>query len=295
VIGKGEKIAMRFDHHGNPVQVLMRWAVALAVVFATTVPATRIARADDDDHAEKWATGTPDFEWAGALKAGQRVVIKGVNGRIIAGATTSDKVEIRAWKHGRHSDPAEVKIEMVPDKDGVTVCALYPAPFGSSPNTCEAGDDSHSHVNNNDVEVRFVVRVPAGVGFSAHNVNGGVTAVGLTGAVSASTVNGSVDIVTSGRAQASTVNGSIRAALGAANWSDPVKFETVNGGISLSVPTNLNADVECSTVNGSIESDLPWLVHGKIGRTHMQGTFNKGGSPLKIATVNGSIEIRSGT
>lgn len=286
---------MRLDHLGTTMQGLTRWSVALALLFTTTVAAPLSVRADDDDHADKWATGTPDFEWAGALKSGQSVVIKGVSGKIIAGATSGDKVEIRAWKHGKHSDPAQVKIEMVPSADGITVCALYPSPFGYPPNTCEAGDNSHSHTNNNDVEVRFVVRVPAGIGFSAHSVNGGVTAVGLTGAVSASTVNGSVEIVTSGRAEASTVNGSIHASLGAASWSDPIKFQTVNGGISLSVPTNLNADVDASTVNGSIESDLPWLVHGKIGRTHMQGTFNKGGSPLKIATVNGSIEIRSGT
>jgi hypothetical protein len=290
---------MNFDHLGHRLQSLGRWGVALALIVATTLPAPLRAVADDDDDAAdqgpKWATGTPDFEWSGAIKAGQRVIVKGVNGRIIAGTTSGDKVEIRAWKHGRHSDPAKVKIEMVPDAKGITVCAVYPTPFGYPENKCEAGDDSHSHTSNNDVEVRFVLRVPAGVSFSAHNVNGGVTAIGLTGAVSAATVNGSVDIVTSGRAEASTVNGSINAALGASTWSDPVRFETVNGGIHLSVPTTLNADVEASTVNGSIESDLPWLVHGKIGRTHIQGTFNKGGSPLHIATVNGSIEIRSGT
>lgn len=292
---------MNRTHLGNPLRSLGRWGLALALVAATTLPGPMRALADDNDDDDaadqgpKWATGTPDFEWAGALKAGQRVIIKGVNGHIVAGATSGDKVEIRAWKHGRHSDPAKVKIEMVPDAQGVTVCAVYPAPFGHPDNTCEAGEDSHSHTSNNDVEVRFVVRVPAGVSFSAHSVNGGVTAVGLKGPVSASTVNGSVEIVTSGRAEATTVNGSINASLGAASWSDPVNFQTVNGGIHLSVPTNLNADVECSTVNGSIESDLPWMVHGKIGRTHIQGTFNKGGSPLHIATVNGSIEIRSGT
>ncbi|MGH7742232.1 MAG: DUF4097 family beta strand repeat-containing protein [Candidatus Eiseniibacteriota bacterium] len=280
----------------KPMNAAMRWGFALALLLsATVVTPLRSSAHDYDDDDQSWATGTPDFEWGGALKSGQRVEIKGVNGRIIAGATTGDKVEIRAWKHGKHSDPAEVKIELIPHSGGITVCAVYPTPPGSPENRCEPGNDSHSHTRNNDVEVRFVVRVPAGIGLMANTVNGGVTAVGLTGAVSASTVNGSVEIVTSGRAQASTVNGSIHAALGASSWSDPVSFETVNGGIHLSVPTNLNADVEASTVNGSIESDLPWLVHGKIGRTHMQGTINKGGSPLKIATVNGSIEIRSGT
>jgi hypothetical protein len=273
---------------------LARWGLALALVFSTAlaVPARTMAD-DDDDDSGSWTKGTPDFEWSGALKAGQSVEIKGVNGSIVAGATTGDKVEIRAWKHGRHSDPASVHIEMVPHDGGVTVCAVYPTPPGSPENTCEPGDGGHMNTHNNDVEVRFVVRVPAGIGFSAHSVNGGVTAVGLTGPVKARTVNGGVDIVTSGRAEAATVNGSIHASLGVSSWSDPVKFETVNGGIHISVPNSLNADVDASTVNGSIESDMPWLVKGKIGRTHIQGTFNKGGSPLKLSTVNGSIEINT--
>ena len=272
----------------------MRWSLTLMLALSASLAVPTRSGADEDRDA-KWATGTPDFEWAGALKSGQRVEIKGVNGKIIGGSTTGDKVEIRAWKHGHHSDPAEVKIELIPHPGGITVCAVYPTPFGSPENTCEPGEEGHSHTRNNDVEVRFVVRVPAGIGFSAHTVNGSVTAVGLSGPVSATTVNGSVEIVTSGRAQATTVNGSINASLGVANWSDPIKFETVNGGIHLSVPTNLNADVDASTVNGSIESDLPWLVRGKIGRTHVQGTFNKGGSPLQLNTVNGSIQIRSGS
>ena len=286
---------MKFHFPASPMPAAMRWSLALALTLSTTLATPLRSSADDDDNGEKWATGTPDFEWAGALKSGQSVEIKGVNGRIIAGSTSGDKVEIRAWKHGKRSDPADVKIELIPHAGGITVCAVYPTPAGSPPNKCEPGEDSRIHTRDNDVEVRFVVRVPAGIGFLAHNVNGGVTAVGLTGAVSATTVNGSVEIVTSGRAQATTVNGSIHASLGIANWSDPVKFETVNGAIRLSVPNNLNADVEASTVNGSISSDLPWLVHGTMGRTHMKGTINKGGSPLRLETVNGSIEINSGT
>ena len=240
-----------------------------------------------------WATGTPDFEWFGALKAGQTVEIKSVNGSIIAGKTSGDKVEIRAWKHGHHSDPAEVKIEMVPSDKGITVCAVYPSWWGK--NTCEPGSEGHMDTHNNDVQVHFVVRVPAGVGFTARTVNGSVTALGLTGPTYAHTVNGSVDVSTSGMAEAQTVNGSIRAELGATSWNDPIDFRTVNGRIELSVPSNLNADLEASTVNGTIESDLPVTVHGDIGRRHLRGKINKGGSPLRLETVNGGIKITTGT
>ena len=261
---------------------------AAALIACLAVPAL----ASD---APGWATGTPDFEWSGALRPGQSVEIKGVNGSIIAGKSSGDKVEIRAWKHARRSDPSEVKIELIPHSGGITVCSLYPTPFGSSPNNCEPGEGGHMNTRNNDVEVRYIVRVPAGVGFVARTVNGSVTAIGLTGPTEAYTVNGSVDVATAGRAEAETVNGSIHASLGVTSWSEPIEFKTVNGRIELSVPTGLNADIEASTVNGSIESDLPFVVHGKIGRSHLRGTINKGGSPLRLETVNGGIRILAGT
>jgi len=268
-----------------------RWVAG--ALSALTLIATLAVPAFAD--APGWATGTPDFEWSGAIKAGQTIEIKGVNGAIIAGKTSGDKVEIRAWKHGHHSDPAEVKIELIPHPGGITVCSVYPTPFGSSQNRCEPGEDSHISTRNNDVEVRYVVRVPAGVGFTARTVNGSVTALGLTGPTLAHTVNGSVEVSTAGRAEAETVNGSIRASIGIKSWDDALDFRTVNGGIEVSVPSDLNADLEASTVNGSIESDLPVTVHGSIGRRHLRGTLNKGGSALRIETVNGGIRITSGT
>ena len=64
--------------------------------------------------------------------------------------------------------------------------------------------------NENDVSVRFTVRVPAGVRFVARTVNGDVAAEGLTGDVQATTVNGGVRLSTAGQADAETVNGSIQ-------------------------------------------------------------------------------------
>ncbi|HTM58188.1 MAG TPA: DUF4097 family beta strand repeat-containing protein [Candidatus Udaeobacter sp.] len=265
--------------------------LGIAITLVALLHAPSLAK-DSDEWKE---SGTPDFEWSGALKTGQTVEIKGINGSIIAGSTSGNQVEIRAWKHARHSDPTSVKIELIPHAGGLTVCSVYPTPFGSAPNRCEPGEGGHMNTRNNDVEVRYVVRVPATVGFVARNVNGSVTAIGLSGPTEANTVNGSVTVATAGRAEAETVNGSIHASLGVHRWTDPIEFKTVNGRIELSVPPDLDAEVDASTVNGGIESDLPMTLTGKIGRTHLHGTINKGGSPLRLETVNGGIHITSGT
>ena len=51
------------------------------------------------------------------------------------------------------------------------------------------------NVQNNDVTVRFTVRVPAGVTFIGKTVNGEIEATRLNGDVALDTVNGSVDLL----------------------------------------------------------------------------------------------------
>jgi hypothetical protein len=232
-----------------------------------------------------------DFHWQGRLTAGQAIEVKGVNGSIDAVAATGDEVEIVAVKSGRRSDPAEVKIDVVPHAGGVTVCAVYPGSDWGKPNECAPGEGGRMSARDNDVEVRFTVRVPKGVRFVGRTVNGGVAAADLEGDVEASTVNGAVKIDTRGGARAETVNGSITASMGRADWTGSVSFKTVNGGITLNLPEDAGADVKAETVNGSIDTDFPLTVKGKFSSRRLSGTIGGGGRTLTLATVNGSIRL----
>lgn len=233
-----------------------------------------------------------DFRWQGRLAAGQTIEVKGVNGSIDAAAASGDEVEVLAVKSGRHSDPSEVRIEVVPHGGGVTVCAVYPGVSGGKANPCAPGEGGGSNARNNDVEVRFTVRVPKGVRFTGRTVNGGVTAADLEADVDASTVNGGVKLDTRGNARAETVNGSISASVGRTDWTGSVAFKTVNGGITLSMPEDAAADVKAETVNGSIDTDFPLTVKGKFSSRRLSGTIGAGGRALELETVNGSIKLR---
>lgn len=232
-----------------------------------------------------------DFEWQGALAPGQTVEIKGINGAIDARPSASGQVEVVAERSGRRNDPAEVRIEVVPHGGGVTICAVYPSP-DDRPNECLPGRDGRMRVKNNDVKVRFTVRVPAGVGFTGRTVNGGVDAADLDADLMLTTVNGSISFSTKGFAEATTVNGSIRGALGAGDWPDTLGFETVNGSITLDLPDGLDTDVDARTVNGSISTDFPLTVQGRLSRRRLTGTIGDGGRTLELETVNGGISIR---
>jgi hypothetical protein len=233
-----------------------------------------------------------DFTWAGAVAQGRAIEIKGVNGDVRAEPSGSNQVEVVAVKTSRRDDPASVRIDVVPHDGGVTICAVYPSRDGARPNECAPGDGGRSNVQNNDVTVRFTVRVPAGVTFIGKTVNGDVDATRLHGDVALTTVNGSVTFTTTGGGRATTVNGSIRGEMGRADWSGTLEMRTVNGSITLTLPATLNTDVRAATVNGDITADFPITIQGRVSRRRLEGTIGAGGRTLSLDSVNGSITLK---
>jgi hypothetical protein len=232
-----------------------------------------------------------DFQWRGQLGSGQAIEIKGVNGDVRATASSSGDVEVTATRTARRSNPAEVRIEVVPHAGGVTICAVYPNVPGKEPNQCLPGRNGNMNTRDNDTVVHFDVRVPYGAGFIGRTVNGEINAQSLQSDAQAQTVNGSVRITTSGLAVASTVNGAVDVAMGRADWPDGATFKSVNGGITLTLPVVVDADLRAETLNGSITADFPITVTGQFSPRRLRGTIGNGGRALTLSTVNGSIKL----
>jgi hypothetical protein len=236
---------------------------------------------------------TSDFRWQGRVAAGRTIEIKGVNGSIRATGSSGDQVEVVATRRGRRNDPEGVQIKTFEYEGGITICALYPSSDSAHPNECLPGDKGRMNTKNNDVNVEFVVSVPAGVRLAARTVNGAIDATGLTADAEAETVNGSVIVETSGVARAETVNGSVQATMGRADWSSDVAIKTVNGSIDITLPPSASTTVDAETVNGRIESDFS-VDGGKATKRRLTGTIGGGGRALSLETVNGSIHIAQG-
>jgi hypothetical protein len=233
-----------------------------------------------------------DFQWTGTVREGQTVEIRGVNGAIQAMISPDASVRVEANRQARRSDRESVRIEVVQHGDGVTICAVYPTPRGARrDNECRPGGGPMT-VQENDVRVDFTVHVPAGVRFAGHTVNGAIRASGLRSDVRAETVNGSVDVETTGLVRANTVNGGITARIAAGRLARETSFEAVNGSIDLFLPAGLNAELRASTVTGSIDSDFPITVSGNVSRRSLRGTIGDGGPELRASTVNGTIRLR---
>jgi hypothetical protein len=237
-----------------------------------------------------------DFNWKGRIASGKRLEVKGVNGDVRAVAASGGEAIVTAAKHAHRSDPDEVEIRVVEHEDGVTICAVYPTPRRARrENSCEPGDRWHSSTEDNDVVVDFEVQIPTGVAFTGTTVNGEMSVEGLKADVKAGTVNGSVRVTTTGLAEASTVNGSVYVEMGRANWTDELEFSTVNGRITLIMPSKLDTEVRASTVNGEIESDYPLTISGRFGPRRLRGTIGAGGRTLNLSTVNGEIRLKKST
>jgi hypothetical protein len=234
-----------------------------------------------------------DFEWQGMIEQGRAIEVKGVLGDIRALPASGNRVEVTALvREGRRGYAEDIDFDVIEHGDGVTICAVYPTPRrADEPNECRPGGRGRMNTRDNDVRVHFTVRVPEGVDFTGRTVNGEVLVESLTGNVEAFTVNGDVEVATTGFAQAGTVNGSIRASLGRSDWSGPLEFETVNGSITVELPRGTGAEVTAKTINGNIETDFPITVEGRFSSRRMTGTIGGGGSRLWLETVNGSIRL----
>jgi hypothetical protein len=245
-----------------------------------------------------WASASPvtaqaPFQWRGRLTSGQTIEIKGINGDVRATASSSAEVEVTATRSARRSNPDDVRIEVVPHGGGITICAVYPTPLGGEPNRCEPGDGGRSSNRDNDTVVHFDVRVPNGVGFVGRTVNGAVNGESLQSDAEAHTVNGSVRLTTTGRALASTVNGSVNVTMGRTDWPDGASFRTVNGSITLTLPSAFAAELRAEMLTGSLNSEFPVSVTSSSteGPRRVRGTIGNGGRELNLSIVNGSIRL----
>ena len=245
--------------------------------------------------AQERQTEANAFTLSERVPASQWIRVRNLNGELRVRPSSSDKVEITATKTWRRGNPKDVRIETQRASDGsILVCALWNENSSCSETNYESHNGSGwSRGRENDVAVSFDIRVPREVKVGVYSVNGSVSVEGATSEVRASTVNGSVDAVSSGGpVQASTVNGSVHASMGRLTGDQDLDFRSVNGSVIAEFAGDVDADIDLSTVNGRFQTDWPVTITGRIDPKHLRATLGKGGRRIRLATVNGNVELR---
>lgn len=237
------------------------------------------------------AAGKAQDEWTRTyqMAAGGRLEIINVNGRILAEPAEGSAVEIRAERSVKSLSDDQAremlgKIEMREEvgTDRVRIEVRAPRFRGAS-----------GH------EIKWTVKVPKGVGVDLRTVNGGVTMSALQGDIRARTTNGGIvgsGLVTS-NVDAAVTNGGVVIDLATAPTSGSFDLESVNGGVTLTLPADSKADIAARCVNGGISvSGLQLELVGEQTRRRLDGKLNGGGARVSMETVNGGVKIgRSGS
>jgi hypothetical protein len=144
-----------------------------------------------------------------------------------------------------------------------------------------------------DVEVNFRVTVPPETRVRLRTAVGAVTVTGLTGAVVASTDDGSISAVgLRGPVEARAVNGPVTVAL-AAVGAGPVVLHSTSGTVSAQLPADAAAELRASTTNGTVSVEgFTITATGTASATRLEGRLGAGGPHIDLSSTNGNVLVR---
>ena len=219
-----------------------------------------------------------DFQKTYRIGAGSQVRIGTVSGDVSVTGYDGDAILVKATKTGRDSDKVEIE-----DRSGtgnVDIGVRYP-----------------KHCNC-DASVNFEVQVPRLVNYDFDHiasVSGDVKVTGITGRLHASAVSGDVHIKdVSGSVSASSVSGDVGVEIARLDGADDMKFSSVSGSVSVTLPSSLDADVDMSSFSGSIKTDFAVEVRTERYGSHSsaRGTLGAGSRRLKMSSISGDVSLR---
>ena len=275
-----------------------------------------------------------DFSYSFPLKEGGRIDLENFNGSVEITAWDRASVDITGQKYASTEDLLQaIKIDIVPSPDSIRIRTVRPVE------------------RRGNMGARYVIRVPRRVmldrimssngGIRVTGIegdarlrssNGGINITDLRGALEANTSNAGIEIrQLDGSANLRTSNGSIRvdrvrgafeavtsnagidARLAEIDPNRPIRLETSNGNINVTLeqmkghevraassngsitirlPEGTEAKVRAHTSNSSITSDFDVLVKGGLKtKTRLEGTIGDGAGLLDVGTSNGSIRL----
>jgi hypothetical protein len=239
-------------------------------------------------------TPANELTWRGKIPSDGMVEIVGISGDIKIEAAAGNEVEVIAAKQGNKNDFDRVQLRVEPSAGGLKICAAFPLLNNEDTSQCLSSikfnsinfaDNRELHLRSNNGEtqsfrlvnaqLQLRVRVPAGTQIVARTLRGNIEAQGI-----------------SAKLQAIATNGGVTASLGATDFSGPIDLKSLNGGVSLTVPADINAQVYLDTLNGDIATDLPITISGGFRGNHLEGAIGRGGQKLSLSTLNGNVELR---
>jgi DUF4097 and DUF4098 domain-containing protein YvlB len=218
-----------------------------------------------------------EFNQSYPLQSGGTFELQNVNGTVEVQGWDRDVVEVHAVKTAKHreADLERVSIDVNAKPSGVSILTRYPQNEGV------------------EVMVEYTVHVPHGARVEhLGTVNGTLRVAGVSEVDELRTVNGNIEVYEAdSNVHAHTTNGNVHLELSHVDGSTGTLAETTNGSVVLAVPANAQADLEARCLNGNFLSELPFAMEGSLKPREIHGKLGRGGSPIKLHTINGAIRV----
>jgi len=214
-----------------------------------------------------------------------RVSLENINGGVQIKVWDRPAVQVDAVKKAYRKDRLnEAKIDVNATEENIRIKTEYP----------DRDQTFRSDRYDNPATVEYTLTVPRkAVLESIEMVNGSIDIDGVEGNVKASSINGRVGARgLMGEARLSTINGQLEATFTQLDESKAISLNSVNGNVTLVIPSNANASVRASTVHGGISTDFGLKVKdGEYVGHSMDGQIGTGGPRIKLGNVNGAIKV----
>jgi DUF4097 and DUF4098 domain-containing protein YvlB len=272
------------------------------------------------------AASAQENVFSGQIASGSWLRLRTPHGDITVNESSGNTVTVSARQHrGRDDDAARFDVQR--DGNSVTVCAII-----RQTRKCDSDENEVRWTSGRDMtSVDFTVSLPKGVKLLAATGNGDVDIRGAGSDVLANSGNGQVRVNgASGYVEAHSGNGDIRvdragdhveantgngdiivttargpvsahsgngrievemAALSGGKDND-MDFTTGNGSIEISLPSNLDAQIDANVSRNGFDTDFPIQMPGGWSSQHVRGTIGNGGSRIRLSTGNGHISLR---
>jgi hypothetical protein len=263
-------------------------------VLALLLSAARLSaqRYEEDDNA-RWLEECRN-NWNNDRDRGRACEVRTVPVRLTGRALEIDGrenggIKVRGWNGD--SVLVTARIQAWDDDDASAGSLLKQIQFTTDGRRVRAEGPSGGWHRRN-WSVSYMVWVPRNFDLTLDANNGGLGVTGVRGKLDLRTTNGGVSLDdVGGDVHARTQNGGLNVSLAGSQWEGTgLDAETQNGGVRVSIPEKYAATLETGTVNGSMQTDFPITVQGRISR-RLTLPLNGGGKTIRAMTTNGGVRL----
>ena len=240
-------------------------------------------------------TTAQDFQKTYSLGPEGSISIHNVSGDIQVKGYDGETIQVKGFKEGKDRDRVEVDDRS--DGNHVELRVNYP------------------HNCNCDASIRFQIEVPRAVRYrfdalssasgdievggvtgdvKVDSASGDVLIKDVSGTIHASTASGDVSVNNvKGPVSASSASGDVEVQISRLEGSNKMTFSTASGDVSVKLPGNLDAEIEISSISGSIHTDFPIEIqeqeHGP--GSHARGRLGSGATHLSLSSASGDVSL----